>query len=98
VSRHWSGPCRDLQHHRRQPGEHHGVPPAHGGAGGLPPPPLVALPDAPGRISPGLLAFLVESRRVDNRRMVEELGVVPRYARLEDGVAASLATMRVAPE
>ena len=65
---------------------------------GLPPPPLVALPDAPGRISPGLLAFLVESRRVDNRRMLEELGVVPRYARLEDGIAASLATMRVAPE
>jgi len=65
---------------------------------GLPPPPLVALADAPGRISPGLLAFLVESRRVDNRRMLEELGVVPRYARLEDGIAASLAAMRAAPD
>jgi nucleoside-diphosphate-sugar epimerase len=64
---------------------------------GLPPPPLVALADAHGRISPGMLAFLVESRLVDNRRLREELGVVPRYQRLEDGIAASLAAMR-APE
>jgi nucleoside-diphosphate-sugar epimerase len=64
---------------------------------GLPQPPLVALADAPGRISPGMLAFLVESRRVDSRRMREELDVVPRYQRLEDGIAASLAGMR-APE
>jgi nucleoside-diphosphate-sugar epimerase len=64
---------------------------------GLPPPPLVALADAPGRISPGMLAFLVESRCVDSRRMREDLGVVPRYQRLEDGIAASLAAMR-APE
>jgi nucleoside-diphosphate-sugar epimerase len=64
---------------------------------GLPRPPLVALADATGRISPGMLAFLVESRRVDSRRMREDLGVVPRYQRLEDGIAASLAAMR-APE
>ena len=61
---------------------------------GLPPPPLVALAEAAGRISPGLLAFLRESRRVDNRRMREELGVELRHARLEDGIAASLAEMQ----
>jgi nucleoside-diphosphate-sugar epimerase len=61
---------------------------------GLPPPPLVSLADAPGRIGAGMLAFLVESRRVDNRRMREELGVEPLYARLDDGIAASLAGMR----
>ena len=61
---------------------------------GLPPPPLVALAEAPGRISPGMLAFLRESRRVDNRRMREQLGVEPRYARLDDGIAASLAQMQ----
>lgn len=61
---------------------------------GLPPPPLVALSEAPGRISPGMLSFLVESRRVDNRRMREELGVRPRYARLDAGIAASLEEMR----
>mgnify|MGYP006164307161 CR=1 FL=1 len=39
------------------------------------------------RISPGMLSFLVESRRVDNRRMREELGVEPRYAGLDAGIA-----------
>lgn len=57
---------------------------------GLAPPPLVALAEAPGRISAGMLAFLRQSRRVDNRRMREELGVELRYARLDDGIAASL--------
>jgi len=63
---------------------------------GLAAPPLVALADAPGRISAGMLAFLRESRRVDNRRMLEELGVELRYANLDDGIAASLAEMREA--
>jgi nucleoside-diphosphate-sugar epimerase len=61
---------------------------------GLPAPPLVALTDAPGRISAGMLAFLRESRTVDNRRMREELGVEPRYAHLDAGIAASLAEMQ----
>jgi len=64
---------------------------------GLPAPPLVALADAPGRISPGMLAFLRESRHVDNRRMRDELGVEPRYASLDDGIAASLAEMHETP-
>jgi len=63
---------------------------------GLPSPPLVALADAAGKISPGMLAFLRESRRVDNRRMRNELGIAPRYGRLDDGIAASLAEMREA--
>jgi len=63
---------------------------------GLPPPPLVALADAAGRISPGMLAFLRESRRVDNRRMRDELGVELRYARLDDGIVASLTAMQEA--
>jgi nucleoside-diphosphate-sugar epimerase len=61
---------------------------------GLPQPPLVALADAPGRISPGMLAFLRESRVVDSRRMRDELGVELRYARLDDGIVASLADPR----
>jgi nucleoside-diphosphate-sugar epimerase len=61
---------------------------------GLPQPPLVALADAPGRISAGMLAFLRESRRVDNGRMRAELGVEPRYQRLDDGIVASLADPR----
>jgi len=61
---------------------------------GLPPPELVSLADAPGRISPGMLAYLVESRRVDTRRMREELGLTPRYGTVAAGVAASLEEMR----
>lgn len=64
---------------------------------GLPPPPLVSLEEAGTRISPGMLAFLAESRRVDNRRMLEVLGVAPRYARLDDGIRASLAEMPAIP-
>jgi nucleoside-diphosphate-sugar epimerase len=41
-----------------------------------------------------MLSFLVESRRVDNRRMREELGVEPRYAGLDAGIAASLEETR----
>ena len=61
---------------------------------GLPPPPLLPMSEARGSFSPGLLAFLVESRRVDNRRMRVELGVRLAYPDLDAGVAASLAEMR----
>ena len=63
---------------------------------GLPAPPLVAFAEAAGRISPGMLAFLRESRRVDNRRMREELGIEPRYANLDAGIAACLAEQQEA--
>jgi len=61
---------------------------------GLPPPQLVSLAEARGSISPGMLAYLVESRRVDTRRLREELAVTPRYPTAESGIAASLAEMR----
>lgn len=67
---------------------------ATAGLAGLPPPELVSLADAPGRISPGMLAYLVESRRVETKRMREELGVTPRYGTVAAGVAASLEEMR----
>jgi nucleoside-diphosphate-sugar epimerase len=60
---------------------------------GLPAPELVSLSEARGRISTGMLAYLVETRRVETRRMREELGVSPRYASVEAGIAASLAEM-----
>jgi len=57
---------------------------------GLPRPPLVSLEEAGGRLSAGLLSYLRESRRLDNRRMLEELGVRLRYPDLEAGLPASL--------
>ena len=61
---------------------------------GLPPPELVTLAEAQRRISPGMLAFLNEARRVDNQRMREVLGVKPVYADMRAGVTASLREMR----
>jgi nucleoside-diphosphate-sugar epimerase len=61
---------------------------------GLPPPQLVTRAEAATRIPPGMLAFLLESRRVDNRRMREDLGVQLRYPSMQSGILASLAEMR----
>ena len=60
-------------------------------AAGLPPPPEVPRAELLAQVSPAMRGFLVESRRVDTRRMREELGFNPRYAALEDGIAACLA-------
>ena len=61
---------------------------------GLTPPRLVSLAEARDQVSQGMLEFLVESRRVDTTRMRVELGVEPRYASVESGIAASLEEMR----
>jgi nucleoside-diphosphate-sugar epimerase len=58
---------------------------------GLPRPPVVRLAEADGRLSAGLLSYLQESRRLSNRRMLEELGVRLRYPTLDQGLPASLA-------
>lgn len=63
-------------------------------AAGLPPPVLVSRAEARERIPPGMLSFLLESRRVDNRRMRDELGLRLRYPTLQSGIVASLAEMR----
>ena len=56
---------------------------------GLPRPPLVGR-DAIDQLSPGMRGFMEESKRLDNRRMREELGVELRYPTLEAGLGASL--------
>ncbi|HVC01342.1 MAG TPA: SDR family oxidoreductase [Steroidobacteraceae bacterium] len=56
----------------------------------LPPPPFVSRETARRTFSPSVWSFLGESRRVDNRRLVEELGVRLRYADLDAGIRASL--------
>jgi nucleoside-diphosphate-sugar epimerase len=67
-------------------------------AAGLAPPELVSRAEAASRISPGMLAFLRDSRRVDNRRMLEELGVQLRHPTVQSGIRASLAEMQSRPE
>ena len=55
-------------------------------------PPVVARAEAQTIFSAGMLSYLSESRRVSNRRMLEELGVELLYPTLEAGLAASLGT------
>lgn len=56
----------------------------------LPPPPFVSREAARRTFSPSVWSFLGESRRVDNRRLVEELGVRLSYVDLDAGIRASL--------
>ena len=58
--------------------------------GSLPLPPLVSRAQARNALSSTSWSFLSESRRVDNRRMLQELGVVLKYPDLDAGIRASL--------
>lgn len=53
---------------------------------GLPRPPRIARGEAPGRISPEMLSYMRESRRLVNARMKRELGIALRYPTVYDGV------------
>lgn len=55
---------------------------------GLPAPPEVPLAEADARLSPAMRSYLTESRRLDNHRLLDELGVVLHYPDLEAGLAA----------
>jgi len=61
---------------------------------GIEPPALISKAEALTKIPAGMLSFLLESRRVDNRRMLADLGLQLRYPTLRSGVLASYAEMR----
>jgi nucleoside-diphosphate-sugar epimerase len=56
----------------------------------LPAPPLVSRAHAERALSETSWSFLAESRRVDNRRMLDELGVALEFHDLDAGIRASL--------
>lgn len=56
----------------------------------LPPPPLISMAEARRTFSAMSLSFLGESRRVQNRRMLEELGVALAFHDLDAGIRASM--------
>ena len=58
---------------------------------GLPKPPLISMQEAERSLSPSLMSFLRESKRIHNLKMLEELGVRLRYPDLSTGLKASLA-------
>jgi hypothetical protein len=55
-------------------------------AAGLPRPALLPLNEAAGKLSPGMMSYLAESRRLCNRRLLEELGLRLRYPNLAAGL------------
>jgi nucleoside-diphosphate-sugar epimerase len=55
---------------------------------GLPRPSAISLEEARQKLSAGMISYLTESRRIDNVRMQEELGVRLRYPDLETGLPA----------
>jgi nucleoside-diphosphate-sugar epimerase len=52
----------------------------------LPRPPQVSMAEAQQVMTPIMLSYLTETRRMDNRRMLSRLGVTLRYADLESGL------------
>lgn len=58
---------------------------------GLPRPRQLDPAAAETELSPGMLSYLAESKRIDIGRMRKELGVEPRYGNLAEGLAASIA-------
>ncbi len=56
----------------------------------LPKPPLVTMEEARKVMTPLMLSYLTESRRMDNRRMLERLGVTLLYPTLAEGLRASM--------
>ncbi len=55
---------------------------------GITRPPMVSMEEARKRLGAGMLSYLAESKRIDNRRMREELGVELKYPDLATGLAA----------
>ena len=64
---------------------------------GLARPPQITFVQARAELSEGMQSYLAESKRLDNRRMCEELGVEPRYPDLAQGLTACLAEKEPGP-
>ncbi len=56
---------------------------------GIPRPPALTMAEAREQLSPAMLSYLTESRRMDNRRLLGELGVTLQYPDLAAGLAAA---------
>lgn len=60
---------------------------------GLPRPPQVSMAEARQIMTPMMLSYLTETRRMDNRRMLERLGVTLLYPDLESGLKNVIAQL-----
>ena len=55
---------------------------------GMPRPPVIDIAEAEGQLSAGMLSYLRESRRISNRKMLDDLEVELAYPTLDDGLSA----------
>jgi len=56
----------------------------------LPRLPQVSLEEARKVVSPLMLAYMTESRKISNRKMLEKLGITLKYPTMLEGLKASL--------
>ncbi len=56
-------------------------------------PPVISFDEAQEQMSPGMLAFIKESKRLDNNRMLKELDIRLRYPDMSKGLMASIEAM-----
>jgi hypothetical protein len=57
-------------------------------AAGLPRPPTVARAEAEQVLSPGMLSFLADSRRMQNDKLLKQLGIRLQYPDLDSGLSS----------
>jgi len=57
----------------------------------MPKPPLISMSEAERMLSPSIMSFLKESKRIKNDKLIHETGLVLKYPDLESGLKASLA-------
>ncbi|MET0086431.1 MAG: SDR family oxidoreductase [Sedimenticola sp.] len=55
---------------------------------GLPRPPLISMSEGEGKLSHGMMSYMAESRRLSNRKMLDQLGVELKYPDLDAGLDA----------
>jgi nucleoside-diphosphate-sugar epimerase len=52
----------------------------------LPAPPVISLEEAQQQLSPGMLSYMAESRRIDNKKMLEDFAIELLYPNLQAGL------------
>ena len=58
---------------------------------GMPKPPLISMQEAERMLSPSIMSFMKESKRLKNDKLLKETGIQLRYPDLRSGLKASLA-------
>ena len=57
---------------------------------GMPKPPLISMQDAERMLSPSIMSFMKESKRIKNEKLLKETGLTLRHPDLKSGLKASL--------